>query len=119
VKAYNRQLRDLIVAGRAHPSFVVSKQLPLDDAPDAYERFDRREEGYSKGTWPVIQRGSYRLWDTVEHGCAAWLALGRSDPARLGVTALTTENGELGDQYVWLDHAEGVYSWPLVPPAAG
>jgi glutathione-independent formaldehyde dehydrogenase len=48
VKAYNRQLRDLIVAGRAQPSFVVSKQLPLGDAPDAYERFDRREEGYSK-----------------------------------------------------------------------
>lgn len=48
VKAYNRQLRDLIVAGRARPSFVVSKQLPLEAAPDAYERFDRREEGYSK-----------------------------------------------------------------------
>jgi glutathione-independent formaldehyde dehydrogenase len=26
---------------------VVSKELPLDEAPDAYERFDRREEGYS------------------------------------------------------------------------
>ncbi|MQA12937.1 MAG: alcohol dehydrogenase catalytic domain-containing protein [Pseudonocardiaceae bacterium] len=48
VKAYNRQLRDMIIAGRARPSFVVSQQLPLDDAPDAYERFDRREEGYSK-----------------------------------------------------------------------
>ncbi|MGA8112463.1 MAG: glutathione-independent formaldehyde dehydrogenase [Actinocatenispora sp.] len=48
VKAYNRQLRDLIVAGRATPSFVVSQELPLTDAPDAYARFDRREEGYSK-----------------------------------------------------------------------
>ncbi|MEU8299596.1 glutathione-independent formaldehyde dehydrogenase [Micromonospora sp. NPDC048909] len=48
VKAYNRYLRDLIIAGRARPSFVVSKQIPLDDAPDAYARFDRREEGYSK-----------------------------------------------------------------------
>ncbi|MPZ66124.1 MAG: zinc-binding dehydrogenase [Pseudonocardiaceae bacterium] len=48
VKAYNRQLRELIVAGRANPSFVVSKRLPLDDAPDAYERFDQREQGYSK-----------------------------------------------------------------------
>ncbi len=47
-KAYNAQLRDLIVAGRATPSFVVSKQVPLDEAPDAYERFDRREDGYSK-----------------------------------------------------------------------
>ncbi len=48
VKSYNRELRDMIVAGRAEPSFVVSKELPLDDAPDAYERFDKREEGYSK-----------------------------------------------------------------------
>ncbi|GEL16427.1 glutathione-independent formaldehyde dehydrogenase [Pseudonocardia asaccharolytica] len=48
VKAYNRQLRDLIIAGRAEPSFVVSKELPLEDAPDAYARFDKREEGYSK-----------------------------------------------------------------------
>ncbi|MGI8575165.1 MAG: glutathione-independent formaldehyde dehydrogenase [Egibacteraceae bacterium] len=48
VKSYNRQLRDMIIAGRANPSFVVSKDIPLDDAPDAYERFDNREEGYSK-----------------------------------------------------------------------
>ncbi|MGK5499969.1 glutathione-independent formaldehyde dehydrogenase [Streptomyces sp. URMC 125] len=48
VKAYNRQLRDLIIAGRATPSFVVSHRLPLDDAPDAYRRFDRREEGWTK-----------------------------------------------------------------------
>ncbi|MEU8352935.1 glutathione-independent formaldehyde dehydrogenase [Streptomyces sp. NPDC048845] len=48
VKAYNRKLRDLIVAGRASPGFVVSHRLPLDDAPEAYERFDRREEGWTK-----------------------------------------------------------------------
>ncbi len=48
VKAYNRHLRDLIIAGRAEPSFVVSKELPLDEAPDAYKRFDNREEGYTK-----------------------------------------------------------------------
>ncbi len=47
-KAYNRSLRDLIVAGRARPSFLVSKRVPLEEAPDAYERFDRREAGYSK-----------------------------------------------------------------------
>jgi glutathione-independent formaldehyde dehydrogenase len=47
-KAYAHQLRDLIVAGRAEPSFVVSQQLPLEQAPDAYARFDQREEGYSK-----------------------------------------------------------------------
>jgi glutathione-independent formaldehyde dehydrogenase len=48
VKRYNRKLRDLIIAGKAEPSFVVSKELPLDEAPDAYERFDNREDGYSK-----------------------------------------------------------------------
>ena len=47
-KRYAHKLRDLIIAGRAKPGFVVSKELPLDDAPDAYERFDKREAGYSK-----------------------------------------------------------------------
>lgn len=47
-KVYAHQLRDLIIQGRAQPSFVVSKQLPLHQAPDAYARFDKREEGYSK-----------------------------------------------------------------------
>jgi len=48
VKRYNRFLRDLIVAGRARPSLIVSNELPLDAAPDAYEKFDRRIEGYTK-----------------------------------------------------------------------
>jgi threonine dehydrogenase-like Zn-dependent dehydrogenase len=48
VKAYNRQLRDLIAADRARPSFVVSHELPLDQAPDAYRRFDAREDGWTK-----------------------------------------------------------------------
>ncbi|MGW0082370.1 glutathione-independent formaldehyde dehydrogenase [Streptomyces sp. NPDC003393] len=48
VKRYNRQLRDLIIAGRAKPSFVVSHELPLEDAPQAYQKFDKRIEGYTK-----------------------------------------------------------------------
>jgi glutathione-independent formaldehyde dehydrogenase len=48
VKRYIRQLRDLIIAGRATPSFVVSHELPLDAAPEAYEKFDKRVEGYTK-----------------------------------------------------------------------
>ena len=48
VKAYNRHPRDLIVAGRATPSFVLAKELPLEEAQDAYQRFDKREEGYGK-----------------------------------------------------------------------
>ena len=48
VKQYNAYLRDLIIAGRAKPSFVVSNEVPLDDAPDAYVKFDKRVEGYTK-----------------------------------------------------------------------
>ena len=48
VKRYNAHLRDLIIAGRAKPSFVVSHEVPLDQAPDAYRRFDQRVEGYTK-----------------------------------------------------------------------
>lgn len=48
VKRYAHKLRDLIIAGRAEPSFVVSQELPLGEAPDAYRRFDNREEGYTK-----------------------------------------------------------------------
>lgn len=48
VKRYAHKLRDMIIAGRAKPGFVVSQELPLEDAPDAYEKFDNREAGYSK-----------------------------------------------------------------------
>ncbi|MEV0054484.1 glutathione-independent formaldehyde dehydrogenase [Saccharopolyspora shandongensis] len=48
VKRYNRQLRDMIIAGRAKPSFVVSHELSLTEAPDAYRKFDQRIEGYTK-----------------------------------------------------------------------
>jgi glutathione-independent formaldehyde dehydrogenase len=37
VKRYNRYLRDLIISGVAKPSFVVSHEIKIDDAPDAYE----------------------------------------------------------------------------------
>jgi glutathione-independent formaldehyde dehydrogenase len=48
VKRYNMQLRDLIIEGRAKPSFVVSHEVPLEEAPVAYEKFDKRVEGYTK-----------------------------------------------------------------------
>ncbi|MDB5771349.1 MAG: Aldehyde dehydrogenase [Burkholderia sp.] len=48
VKAYNRQLRDLIHVGRAKPSFIVSHQLELSKAPEAYQHFDARDEGWTK-----------------------------------------------------------------------
>ncbi len=48
VKRYNRELRDLIHLGRAKPSFIVSHRLPLSDAPEAYEHFDARDDGWTK-----------------------------------------------------------------------
>ncbi len=48
VKRYNQKLRDMIIEGRATPSFVVWHDLPLDEAPDAYENFDQRIDGYTK-----------------------------------------------------------------------
>lgn len=48
VKRYNRQLRDMIIAGRARPSFIISHRLPLAQAPMAYDKFDKRVEGYTK-----------------------------------------------------------------------
>ncbi len=48
VKQYNRQLRDLIIEGRADPGWVVSHRVGLDEAPEMYEKFDEREEGVTK-----------------------------------------------------------------------
>ena len=48
VKRYNRQLRDLILTGRATPGLITSHEVGLDEAVDAYERFDRREDGWTK-----------------------------------------------------------------------
>jgi alcohol dehydrogenase/glutathione-independent formaldehyde dehydrogenase len=48
VKQYNKRLRDLIVQGRADPSWVVSHRVELERAPEMYEAFDNREEGVTK-----------------------------------------------------------------------
>lgn len=48
VKRYNRRLRDMIAHGRANPGVITSHELPLDDAAEAYDRFDRRADGWTK-----------------------------------------------------------------------
>ena len=48
VKAYNRKLCNLIEAGKAKPSWIISHELPLDQAPDAYKNFDERKDGWTK-----------------------------------------------------------------------
>ena len=48
VKAYNRQLCNLIEVGKANPSFIVSHELPLSQAPDGYRHFGARKDGWTK-----------------------------------------------------------------------
>lgn len=53
VKRYNAYLRELIITGRAKPSFIISHRLPLQRAPEAYARFDER--GVGKGAeWTKV-----------------------------------------------------------------
>jgi glutathione-independent formaldehyde dehydrogenase len=68
VKAYNRRLCKLIEEGRAAPSFIVSHELSLDDAPDAYEHFDSRDEGWTKVVLKpgVAARAKTRATSTAE-----------------------------------------------------
>lgn len=47
VKKYNEYLRDLVIAGKAKPSFIVSHRLALDAAPEAYKGFDARGSEYT------------------------------------------------------------------------
>jgi hypothetical protein len=46
VKAYNRQLCELIHHDIAKPSMIISHELSLDKAPDAYKHFDHRDKGW-------------------------------------------------------------------------
>ena len=48
MKRYNEYLRDLIVTGRAKPRRVVSHHISIKDAPNAYDKFDQRIDGYTK-----------------------------------------------------------------------
>ncbi|MET7670089.1 glutathione-independent formaldehyde dehydrogenase [Micromonospora luteifusca] len=47
-RRYTVLLRDLVVAGRARPSVVVTHHGTLADAPELYRGFDRRENGLIK-----------------------------------------------------------------------
>ncbi|MFJ4922785.1 glutathione-independent formaldehyde dehydrogenase [Streptomyces sp. NPDC088725] len=48
VKAYNRQLCALIEEDKARPSWIVSHELPLAEAPTGYRHFDARDAGWTK-----------------------------------------------------------------------
>lgn len=48
VKAYNRKLSRLIEHDKVKPSWIVSHELPLAEAPEAYANFDERKNGWTK-----------------------------------------------------------------------
>ena len=48
VKAYNRKLAELIHHDKAKPSAIISHDLPLTQAPNAYKNFDARLNGWHK-----------------------------------------------------------------------
>jgi glutathione-independent formaldehyde dehydrogenase len=48
VKQYNRQLRNLIHRDKLNPGIIVSHELSLDEAPEAYRHVDDREDGWTK-----------------------------------------------------------------------
>jgi glutathione-independent formaldehyde dehydrogenase len=48
VKQYNRFLSRLIEKDKVKPSWIVSHELPLEQAPQAYKNFDERKDGWTK-----------------------------------------------------------------------
>jgi glutathione-independent formaldehyde dehydrogenase len=47
-RGWARQPGGLVHVGRAKPSFLVSHELPLDQAPAGYQHFDARDQGWTK-----------------------------------------------------------------------
>jgi threonine dehydrogenase-like Zn-dependent dehydrogenase len=39
---------NLIHHGKAKPSVIISHELPLEEAPNAYKHFDSRDKGWTK-----------------------------------------------------------------------
>jgi glutathione-independent formaldehyde dehydrogenase len=67
VKAYNRKLRDLIAAGKAKPSAIISHELRLDEAPDAYKNFDNRKNGWTKVVLKPAAHGQKKAASASKH----------------------------------------------------
>ena len=44
--------------GRAKPSKIVSHRIQIDDAPEAYDKFDKRSEGYTKVLIKINQKAA-------------------------------------------------------------
>jgi glutathione-independent formaldehyde dehydrogenase len=67
VKAYNRKLRDLIAVGKAKPSAIISHELSLDEAPEAYKNFDNRKNGWTKVVLKPAAHGHKKAASASKH----------------------------------------------------
>lgn len=65
----------------------------------------------TRGGFPVRQAGPRPLWDRVEQAHTFWRQAGCPPSDRFGITASATK------QYVWYDHPDGEYRWPLPTPS--
>lgn len=54
VKEYDWRLRELIINGKVKPSFIISHRIRLDEAPEAYEKFDLRGTGEGEAYTKII-----------------------------------------------------------------
>jgi glutathione-independent formaldehyde dehydrogenase len=43
MKQFHIYLRDLIIAGKANPGFIVTDHINIKDAPKTYQQFDKRD----------------------------------------------------------------------------
>lgn len=87
--------------GRGH-------QVVLADDRGSWARARVRD---GAGPWQVRQGGPRRLWDEVEAAHAWWVAAGRPDRRRFGLTV--TPAG----QHTWFDNPRTGPRWPVLPPA--
>jgi protein-L-isoaspartate O-methyltransferase len=105
-----RFLLQLHLAGRRVRGFLRSRgsaEVSGHATDGSWFTVGLRADG--DGLFPVAQGGLGRLWDTVESCWGLWRRLGQPGVERFGVTA-----PDVADlQYVWLDHPDSGYRWPL------
>jgi hypothetical protein len=82
-RRYTTRLRDLVVAGRAHPARVVTHHRTLDDAPGFFERFDQRTDG-------VIRRSCGRTDRRGPHAPEVWKRRPIAKPTAAAPSPITT-----------------------------
>lgn len=93
LRGFLRPLRGAELSGRCTDgSWFIAGLHPDDD-----------------GLFPVAQGGPQRLWDTVESCYALWRRLSEPNVEQFGVTAYP----DVDLQYVWHDHPDSPYRWPL------